>query len=61
MKRAKAAPGSHFKMSKESKRIAATISDAHERGFWLRIMKKAETSAEEFRRKSLRSREKSDD
>ena len=61
MKKEKATPGSHFKMSKESKRIAAIKPDAHERGEWLRAMKTAEIAAEAFRRKSLKTREKTED
>ena len=53
-------PESHFKMTSQSKRIAATFLDAHERRVWLRQMKKAEMAAEEYRRKPLKGRDKSD-
>jgi hypothetical protein len=49
-----------YKMSKQTKMVAATIIDRHARGAYLRDMISAELAAEAFKKQSLKQREKAD-
>ena len=60
MKSEKYNPEVHYKMSKQTKIIAAGIADAHERGRWLRQMKEAEMAAEAYKRKPLKGNKNKD-